>query len=237
MRFFPAIDLFEGKVVRLSKGDFSRVKEYGVRPLDAAKAFLDKGCSSIHVVDLEGAKAGEPRSLAAAEKIAGLGMFLQYGGGLRSFQSVKSALDAGADRVMVGSLVFRSKESAAELFARFGDGVMPAVDIRGGEVLSSGWLKSTGLSPESALRELKAAGFKSFLITDTERDGMLSGCRADMYREFVRLGIDVTAAGGIGSARDIADLRRAGVGGAVAGKSLYEGKLTIEDALAAAKGI
>ena len=234
MILFPAIDLFGGKVVRLTKGDFSRKADYDLSPIEAAKRFLDAGCGYIHIVDLEGAKLGHPCHLQALEQIAALGMFTQYGGGLREEIYVRDAVDSGADRVMVGSLLFKDPAMPEFLSGEFGPAVMPAIDVKGGVVVHSGWLEGTDLKPDDAIKDFYEKGFSAFLVTDTERDGMMSGCRTELYRPLTGEGYDIVAAGGITTAKDISALAEAGVSGAVVGKSLYEGGITLEEALRAA---
>ena len=234
MKIFPAIDLYEGKVVRLTQGDYGRRREYALSPLEAALAFRDAGCPRIHVVDLEGAEAGEPRNLSALSQIAELGLFVQYGGGLRDEAAVAGAIEAGASRVMAGSLIFRDMERAPRLAERFGGRIMAAVDVKGGRVVHSGWLETTDLTPELAVERLSAVGFTAFLVTETERDGMMAGTEPSLYGRLAAPGRFICAAGGVTAAADIRALAKAGAGAAVIGKSLYEGGITLEEALAAA---
>ena len=236
MILFPAIDLYGGRVVRLKGGDFGKMSFYATTPLEAAKRFQDAGCEHIHIVDLEGAKTGAPKHLEQLEAIAGLGMFTQYGGGLRSAEAVKAAVNAGADRVMIGSLLFKSPAMPDMLIKEFGAAAMPAIDVKGGRVVCSGWLEATDFTPAEALKNLSAKGFKTFLVTDTERDGMMAGARTELYKNLVGTDYDIVAAGGITTTADLKALAGAGVAAAVVGKSLYEGGVTIEDALAAAQG-
>lgn len=236
MILFPAIDLFGGRVVRLSAGDFERKTDYGGDVLDTAKKYRDAGCRQIHVVDLEGAKTGRPCHLKELEQIAALGMFVQYGGGLRSVEAAESARRAGADRLMIGSLLFKNEEMPPLLAEKFGAAAMPAVDVRDGEVVLSGWLEGSGLKLAETVRRLAAVGFSAFLVTDTERDGLLCGVRPGFYQPLLGEGYEIVAAGGVTTAADIAGLAAIGVGGAVVGKGLYEGTVTIEAALAAAGG-
>lgn len=233
---FPAIDLFGGKVVRLSKGDFARKTAYGITAADVARKYRDAGCTHIHIVDLEGAETGRPCHLRQLEKIAELGMFVQYGGGLRYVAAVQQAADAGADRIMIGSLLFKNAEMPHLLAERFGAAVMPAIDVKRGEVVHSGWLATTGQKPAELIRKLSVIGFSVFLVTDTERDGLLQGIRKDFYEPLLGAGGDIVAAGGITTASDISELARIGVAGAVIGKSLYEGRVIIEAALAVSAG-
>lgn len=236
MILFPAIDLYGGKVVRLAEGDFAKKTSYDVSPLVTAKKYRDAGSMYIHVVDLEGAMTGAPCHLSVLRDIVGLGMFVQYGGGLRSAESVKSAVEAGADRVMIGSLLFKDPEMPAFLYNAFGKAAMPAIDVRANQVVHSGWLTGTGQTPLTIIKELHHIGFAVFLVTDTERDGLLKGYREHFYTPLLGDRYGIVAAGGVTSAQDIAALARDGLSGAVVGKSLYEGCLTIEAALAAARG-
>lgn len=236
MILFPAIDLFGGKVVRLSEGDFTRKTAYEITAVDAARQYRDAGCTHIHIVDLEGAKTGRPCHLRQLEKIAGLEMFIQYGGGLRTVAMLQQAIDAGADRVMIGSLLFKNAEMPRLLAERFYAAAMPAIDVRGGEVVHSGWLTVSGQKPAELINELSGIGFRAFLVTDTERDGLLQGIRPGFYEPLLGEGREIVAAGGITTTTDIAGLAQIGIAGAVVGKSLYEGRVTIEAALAASKG-
>ena len=236
MIFFPAIDLFGGDVIRLTKGDFSKKKNYGLPPLETAKSFFDAGCTHIHIVDLEGAKSGKPCHLDVLEKIASLGMFVQYGGGLRSKGNIRDALRAGADRVMVGSLLFKDDDMPCRIASQFGPAVMPAIDVRAGKVVHSGWLSETTITPKDALTRLRETGFSIFLVTNTDLDGMMSGTDPELYRGLSQDNNDIVAAGGITTAEDIISLKAVGAAGAIVGKSLYEGGITIADALRAVSG-
>ena len=234
VKIFPAIDLYDGKVVRLTQGDYAKKRQYSVTPIEAAKSFMDAGCENIHIVDLEGAEKGFPCHLDALCEIASLGMFTQYGGGLRSAEAVAAAVDSGAARVMAGSLIFRHIEAAGPLAERFGEKIMAAADIKNGKVAHSGWLQSSDIGPEEAVAQLAALGYKSFLVTLTEKDGMMQGTDPEFYKRLVRPGITIAAAGGITSEKDISALSAAGVNAVVIGKSLYEGGITIKGALKAA---
>ena len=236
MILFPAIDLFGGNVVRLTKGDFSKRKDYALSPLETAKNFLDAGCTYIHIVDLEGAKEGRPCHLEVLEQIASLGMFVQYGGGLRSEGSIRDALSAGADRVMIGSLLFKDDDMPCHIASEFGPAAMPAIDVKAGKVVHSGWLSETDMGPKEAIARLRNTGFSIFLVTNIDRDGMMSGTDTELYKELTEGKNDIVAAGGITTVNDIISLKALGLAGAIVGKSLYEGGITISDALLAASG-
>lgn len=233
MIFFPAIDLFGSNVVRLTKGNFSKKKDYELSPFETAKNFLKAGCTHVHIVDLEGAKEGRPCHLDVLEKISSLGMFVQYGGGLRSEANIRDALSAGADRVMIGSLLFKNDGMPYHIASKFGPAAMPAIDVRAGKVVHSGWLSETNMSPKEALTRLRKIGFSFFLVTNTDRDGMMSGIDPELYRELTEDKNDIVAAGGITTVNDIISLNNLGAAGVIIGKSLYEGGITISDALKA----
>lgn len=235
MILYPAIDLYEGHVVRLTEGDFKKKSYYALSPEEAARRYLDAGCTHIHIVDLEGAKTGHPCHLEVLQKISALGMFVQYGGGLRSEDHIRDALASGADRVMIGSLLFKDPDMPAHISSEFGPAAMPAIDIKHGRVVHSGWLEGTDITPQKAIGDLRGVGFSIFLVTDTERDGMMSGIRTEIYARLAGNGCDIVAAGGITTVKDLAALAEIGISGAVIGKSLYEGGIDLKDALDAVK--
>jgi len=224
MTIYPAIDLYGGKVVRLKRGEFSTAKEMAPDLLEVALRFREAGCNWIHVVDLEGAERGYPAHLSAIERLKGLNLNLQYGGGLRTVDDVSAALALGADRAMVGSLLFRDPGAAAALWKSHGEAILPAVDVKNDRVVISGWLEATPLSPSKAITSLVELGYFRFLVTSVEHDGMKSGPDLPLYRELLKSfpELAVIAAGGISSVEDIIALRNLGVEGAVIGKVVYE---------------
>lgn len=235
MIIFPAIDLYGGKVVRLTKGDFAKKAEYGGNPCDLARSYMDRGCTHLHVVDLEGAERGSPKHLNVLSDLAWLGMYVEYGGGLRSRRAVRDALDAGAGRVMIGSLLFGEDEGAAkDLYMEFGAGIMPSVDVRAGKVVHSGWMEDTGTGAEACLGCLSAVGYRMFLVTGVDRDGMLEGPDFELYRPLVGPASSIVAAGGVTTVGDVKKLAAIGVAGAVVGKALYERDFDLAAAIDAA---
>lgn len=236
MILFPAIDLYGGRVVRLTQGDFNSRTNYDVTAIDMAKKFQSEGCQYIHVVDLEGAKAGHPCHLAILEEIAKLGMYIQFGGGLRTENAIKAAISSGANRAMVGSLLFTDKDAPERLFDIFGTAIMPSVDVKDGHVVHSGWLEGTDKTPLEEIKSLKICGYNVFLVTDTERDGKMAGARQELYRPLVGDNHEIVAAGGITTVKDLKALAQIGIGGAIMGKTLYEGGVLLKDALNAVKG-
>jgi phosphoribosylformimino-5-aminoimidazole carboxamide ribotide isomerase len=240
MIVFPAIDLYGGKVVRLRKGDFSVKTDYGMDPMPAARRFADAGCRHMHVVDLEGAESGSPKHLKQLGELSGLGMEIEYGGGLRSEAAISSALSSGASRVMVGSLIFeggKNLEMARTLFARFGQAITPSIDVSGGMVVVSGWTQKTEETPGPCIERLRSIGYGTFLVTATEKDGMLLGPDMRLYGELIRPGCGgIIAAGGVTSLDDIKRLSDAGLYGAVVGKALYEKDFDLAEAIAISRG-
>ncbi|MDR1884909.1 MAG: 1-(5-phosphoribosyl)-5-[(5-phosphoribosylamino)methylideneamino] imidazole-4-carboxamide isomerase [Synergistaceae bacterium] len=235
MIILPAIDLYKGKVVRLTKGNFDDRVVYGDDPYSVAKSFKDAGCTHIHIVDLEGAQMGYPRHLDILSKIGRLGLFTEYGGGLRSRAAITDAIRAGAWRVMVGSILFNREDMAKELFQTFGFSLMPALDVSGNKVVISGWYQSTGMTPQACLAKLYSAGYRTFLVTSVESDGMLQGPDIEIYKPLVGDTTNIVAAGGVTTLDDIMKLKEIGVSGAVVGKAIYEKSLDLGEALQAAK--
>ncbi|MDR3254049.1 MAG: 1-(5-phosphoribosyl)-5-[(5-phosphoribosylamino)methylideneamino] imidazole-4-carboxamide isomerase [Synergistaceae bacterium] len=231
MIVLPAIDLYDGKVVRLSKGDFSKKTEYGTDALEAARAYAGLGCTNLHVVDLEGAESGSPKHLRVLRKIVNLGLEIEYGGGLRERSAIRDVLSAGAARAILGSLLFKSEDAAGAIFEEFGNSVLPAIDVRDGKVAVFGWAESTGYAPESCLDRLSAVGFKRFLVTSADRDGMLAGPDMELIGSLIRAPLEIIAAGGVTTLDDIKKLKAAGAFGAVVGKALYESGFDLAAAL------
>ena len=241
----PAIDLLGGRVVRLRQGDFARETTYGADPEATAGRFADAGASWIHVVDLDGARAGEPRQLeVVAAIVAGLGgrANVELGGGLRSAAAVAGALGAGVSRVAVGTAVLRDPAFAAEIVARHGaERVVASIDVRDGLALGEGWRTgATGLPAADAIAILADSGVVAFEVTAIERDGLLEGPDIGMLRSLVALDRGrIIASGGIASVEDLLAVQAAGCAGAIVGRALYEGRIELRalvEALAAGGG-
>jgi phosphoribosylformimino-5-aminoimidazole carboxamide ribotide isomerase len=235
---YPAIDILDGKAVRLRQGHFDDATVYHDDPLAAARSWVDAGARYLHVVDLDGARAGEPRALEHLAKIVReTGVAVQYGGGLRTVEAVDAALEAGAVRVIVGTAALRDIDFLDEVVARHEAHVAVAVDVRGGHVSTEGWTQTTDLPAAEAIRRLSDRGVHSFVYTNADRDGALEGPDLD----------EVTAvahvvrgrflySGGIGKLEDLVALRRlrqVNLSGVVVGKALYEGRFTVGDGQAA----
>jgi phosphoribosylformimino-5-aminoimidazole carboxamide ribotide isomerase len=231
----PAVDIRGGRAVRLRQGHFDDETVYNEDPLEAARAFCEAGADYLHVVDLDGARDGEPANLSHLERIkTELPVTVQYGGGLRSVASVGSALIHGADRVVLGTAAFRDRDFLERALVTWGSRVVVAIDVRGGELSVGGWTESTGAAPEAVIRELQRLGASLFIYTNADRDGMLEGPDLDEVR---RIGSVVRGSflysGGISSLDDLRalkDLRLHSLAGVIAGKALYEARFTVGEA-------
>jgi phosphoribosylformimino-5-aminoimidazole carboxamide ribotide isomerase len=231
----PAVDIRDGKAVRLVQGDFARETVYADDPLDAARAWVEQGARSLHVVDLDGAVRGAPANLEHLRRItSAVDVPVQYGGGLRDARSVRAALAAGADRVVIGTAAYTDAEFLDDVIATWGSRVIVAVDVRGGRVSVAGWTKETQGMPVDVIERLQRRGVRRFAYTNVDRDGTLQGPDIEDIR---RIGEVVRGrfiySGGIGSLdhlRALADTRLVNLAGVIAGKSLYEGKFTVAEA-------
>lgn len=234
MILYPAIDIREGRAVRLVKGDFEQQTVYRDSPLEAARAWVDAGARFLHVVDLDGAKTGVPASLHHLERMATeLSVPIQYGGGLRSLAAVRDALNAGAERVILGTGAYADIDFVDDVLGSYRERMMVAIDTRGGVVSSAGWQESTGQSAEDVITRLQHRGVSSFIFTDVDRDGMLGGIDLDAV---VRVAHVVRGrflySGGVGSLDDLRalrELRQVNLGGVICGKALFEGRFTVAE--------
>ncbi len=239
MIIYPAIDLRGGKVVRLQEGDPARQQTFSDDPLATAKRWLDQGASWLHLVNLDGAFDQANENLRILEKIARLGICVQFGGGLRDLGALRQARDAGADRLVIGTMTVRDPDSALAALQEFGaDAICMALDARDGKVATHGWTEVSQHSPLVLGRWLQERGARHALYTDVARDGGLRGVNiADTIALAQQTGLRVIASGGVSRLEDIRLLAESGlVAGAVIGMALYKGEFPLADALAAAKG-
>lgn len=226
MKIYPAIDLYEGKVVRLYKGDFDRSWTISDDPLQVARVLKEMGAREIHVVDLEGAKEGSPKNIGLLPKLKEVFQVIHFGGGLRSPAEVQKALEMGADKAMVGSLIWTE---GAEEIRNLAPRIIPALDVKQGKVALAGWLKTVPLNPLEAVKHICEMGFETLLATATERDGTKRGPDLALYDALVKNSdMKIIAAGGIGSIEDVKALKELGLFGAVIGKALYDGSLDLK---------
>lgn len=238
----PAVDLEGGRVVRLVQGDFARATVYGYDPLSVARSFAEAGAAWLHVVDLDGARQGEPRQLQlVAEIVAEVRgrVRVEVSGGLRTAAAVAGALGAGASRVAVGTAALREPAFAAALVGRHGASrIVGSLDIRDGMALGEGWRPgSAGVPAAEALERLSAVGIDTFEVTAIDRDGLLGGPDVALLRSLAGLGRGrIIASGGIASLQDVLAVQAAGCAGAIVGRALYEGRVTIGEIMAAVGG-
>ena len=238
MILLPAIDIRDGRAVRLERGDFDRETVYADDPLEAARSFVEAGAKSLHVVDLDGARAGEPRNLEHLRRIASeLGVPVQYGGGLRSLVAVREALAAGAARVVLGTAAYSDQEFLDSVVEAWGVRIVVAIDVRGGHVSVAGWEKTTQMLPETVIERMQGRGVKQFVYTNVDRDGMLEGPDLDEVRRMsgVIRGRFIYS-GGIASLDDLTglrELRLVNLAGVISGKALYERRFSVGEAVAA----
>lgn len=238
MKVWPAIDLLDGRCVRLYRGRYDRATEYARDPLEVAERFEAEGAEGVHVVDLDGARDGRPvhadTVLALRRR---LGVPMQVGGGLRADEDVERYLAAGVERVILGTSAVREPERLAALVGRWGpDRVAAGVDVRDGRVVVEGWRETSAMGRDEFLDVLVGLGVETVVYTDTVRDGTETAPDVEGARSVVERGFRTLVAGGVASAAHVADLRRAGAAGVVVGSALYTGALTLAAAIEAADG-
>lgn len=234
---FPAIDLRDGRCVRLKQGDFERSKQYDADPIARAREWERQGAKAIHVVDLDGAKEGRPVQLDLVREMArAVSVPVQLGGGMRGLDHLLAARDAGASRMVVGTAAVESRDLRLRAVEELGETFVVAVDARDGVVATHGWQDTSGVPVTDLARELASDGVSTVLFTDVGRDGMEKGAALEETREVASL-IPTIASGGVRDESDVAALSGVpGVAGVVVGTALYEGRVTLAQLLAAARG-
>lgn len=240
MRIYPAIDLIEGKTVRLVEGRYDRKLSYDISPVDAARKWADAGAEYIHVVDLDGARSGAPVNLGVVERITrAVKIPVQVGGGCRSAADIQKALDAGAARVIIGSQAFKDRDFAVECSGTFGDKVIFSVDARSGEIMSDGWEIGSGCGDVEMIKTfVDGCGVKEIIYTDIDKDGTLAGPDiGNLKRILGKVGVDIISAGGVKTVEDILGLKKLGprISGAIIGRALYDGTISLKEAINAGK--
>ncbi len=235
MILYPAIDVLDGHAVRLVKGDFAQSRVYDDSPLSAARGWAQAGARFLHVVDLDGARAGEPVNLEHLRQITSeLEVPVQYGGGLRSLPAVREAFRAGADRVILGTAAFTDVEFLDEVVRAWPERVLVSVDVRAGNVATAGWTETTQMTPDDVVERLQARGVRNFVYTSVDRDGMLQGPDLEEVRRVAQtVRGRFLYSGGIGQLSDLqelTELRQVNLAGVIVGKALYEGRFTVAEA-------
>jgi phosphoribosylformimino-5-aminoimidazole carboxamide ribotide isomerase len=235
MILLPAIDILQGKAVRLARGDFDEQIVYDQDPLDAARRWVAGGARTLHVVDLDGARSGEPANLGHVERIAGgVDVPVQVGGGLRTIEAVDAAIGVGAARVVLGTAAFSDLDFLDEAIARYADRLYVSIDARGGLLATSGWTEQTELPIEPVVERMRARGVQRFVFSSIDRDGMLSGPDLDGVRRIAQaIRGSFVYSGGISSLDDLralAGLRQVNLYGVIVGKALYEQRFSVSEA-------
>ncbi len=233
MKLIPAIDLIDGKCVRLYKGDFSQSKVYNPNPVDQAKAFEDAGIEYLHLVDLSGAKAGEPKHLKVLESICkATNLNVDFGGGLRTEQNLKDCFNGGANQVNIGTILIRTPELASVWISRFGTNkLIASVDVLNGMVKVAGWQEESKLQIEDVISRIQNDGFIYFTVTDIDKDGTLGEPNFQLYKQLLAKfpNIKLNASGGVSANDHLMQLDEIGCDGAIVGKAIYEGRIQLID--------
>lgn len=237
MILFPAIDLYDGKAVRLFKGDYAQMTVYSHNPTQIARDFEAKGAKYVHLVDLEGAKDGTTPNLDIVKQIAGeTSLFTEIGGGIRSMETVRAYLENGVDRVILGTAAVNDEAFLKEAIAAYGERIAVGVDVKDSFVAIKGWTENSQYSCFDFCRKMVDLGVKYLICTDISKDGAMQGTNRELYRQLSeRFAVNITASGGVSTLEDIRALRQMGLYGAIIGKAYYNGAIDLVAALEAAK--
>ena len=232
MEIIPAIDIIDGKCVRLAKGDFEKKIIYNDNPLEVAKEFEGAGIRRLHIVDLDGAKGESLKNIKALENIANnTSLIIDFGGGIKKTTEVQSVLNAGASMVNIGSIIVKNPDLFSQWITEFGpDKFLPGADVLDEKIKIHGWTEETGIDVFDFIKDLIAKGIKQIFCTDISKDGMMQGPAIELYKEIVlrfQL-LELIASGGISCYEDLIALKETGCKGAIVGKAIYEGKITMQ---------
>jgi len=237
MYLYPAIDLVQGKAVRLFKGDYTQMTVYSDDPVSVAKDFQAAGSRHIHLVDLEGAKSGVPENLDTIKKIiAETDLFVEVGGGIRNMQTVETYLNTGVNRVILGTAAVTDPAFLETALQKYGEKIAVGVDLKDGFVAIKGWTETSELTADEFFARMEALGVKTIICTDISRDGAMRGTNLALYQQLQeKFRMDITASGGVSSMEDVKKLREMNLYGAIIGKAYYTGAIDLAQALEAAK--
>lgn len=237
MLIYPAIDLYEGRAVRLYQGDYAQMTVYSNDPAAVAQDFRLAGSSCLHLVDLEGAKFGTTSNLQTIRRIMETaGLFTEVGGGIRNMDTVAQYLSLGVDRVILGTAAVTDQAFLQQALDAYGDKIAVGVDLKDGYVAIRGWTEKSQLTAEAFFDRMQAIGVKTVICTDISRDGAMQGTNRELYQSLSgKYGIDLIASGGVSSLEDVAALRDMGLYGAIIGKAYYTGAIDLKEALEVAK--
>lgn len=229
----PAIDIMDGKCVRLASGDFSKKVEYKESPVNVAKRFEDTGLKRLHIVDLDGARSGRVVNFNTLERIAAqTSLVLDFGGGIKSTEDVNIAINSGAKYITTGSIAFKNKAMLQNWIENFDAGLfIVAADVRDGKIAVSGWQQDTGIPVCDGIKDILRTGIVQILCTDISKDGNLQGPATELYKQILEIcpGFHLIASGGISCLKDIDEVEKAGCREVIIGKAFYEGKIKLSE--------
>ena len=233
MYLYPAIDLVQGKAVRLFKGDYAQMTVYSDDPVSVAKDFQAAGSRHIHLVDLEGAKSGMPENLTTIQKIISeTDLFVEVGGGIRNMETVETYLNVGVNRVILGTAAVTDPAFLEAALARYGEKIAVGVDLKDGYVAIKGWTETSELTADTFFSKMEALGVKTIICTDISRDGAMKGTNRELYQELSqKYAIDLIASGGVSSLEDVQALATMNLHGAIIGKAYYIGAINLKEAI------
>ncbi|MBR3715014.1 MAG: 1-(5-phosphoribosyl)-5-[Clostridia bacterium] len=234
MIIFPAIDLYEGKAVRLYKGDYAKLTVYDENPINTAKKFVEEGATHIHMVDLEGARDGNTPNFETVKQIVNAtDLFVEIGGGIRDMETIEKYLSVGVGRVILGTAAVSSEGFVERAVEKYGDKIAVGADIKDGEIAVKGWVEKSGVKSDDFFEKMQNIGVKTIICTDISRDGAMRGTNLELYRSLSqKYDMNIIASGGVSSLDDVIALRKMDVYGAIIGKAYYTGAIKLSEAIA-----
>lgn len=237
MKIFPAIDLYDGKAVRLYKGDYAKMTVYSDDPPSVAAGFQTAGATCLHLVDLEGAKTGTPANTEAIRAVRqSFQGFIEVGGGIRSMQTIQEYLELGVDRVILGTAAVTDPAFLEEALQKWGQRIAVGVDLKDGFVAIQGWTEVSDLAADRFFARMTELGVKAVICTDISRDGAMQGTNRELYRDLTqKFPIELIASGGVSAIRDVQELVELGIDGAIIGKACYVGAIDLKEAIEVAR--
>lgn len=237
MNVFPAIDLYDGKAVRLYKGDYAQMTIYSDNPLSVAKQFESLGAKYLHLVDLEGAKDGTTPNLEVVKNIAkNTNLFIEIGGGIRSMETIKNYLDCGVSRVILGTSAVMDQQFLKKAIKEYGEKIAVGVDVKDGFVAIKGWVEKSNYTCFEFCLLMQSLGVKTIICTDVSKDGAMQGVNRELYKQLnEKFSLQIVASGGVSSLKDIVQLKELGLYGAIIGKAYYVGAIDLKEALEISK--
>ena len=232
MNVFPAIDIYDNKVVRLKNGDFDKISVYGDNPLEIAKYFYSCGAKNLHIVDLNGAKTGKSVNFNSIIKIKNnLSMFCEVGGGIRNRETSRNYINSGVDRIIIGTAAISDQIFLRDLISDYGEKIAVGLDIKNNNVAVNGWIENSFIDPFVFFKQMIEIGVKNIICTDISRDGMMEGSNIELYKSLVNLSVNLIASGGVSDYNDVFELKRIGINGVIIGNAIYTGVIDLKELL------